>query len=189
MNNLVAHYITDLENPKFDVRQQAIDSLVNLGSAAVLDLICVMQTQSGRKAWEAACILAQIDDPRWIPPMRALVKSRNITLASVAAAALEQFGVQEADTLMEALPTAPTLVQMQIVSILERFGDARAVVPLMRVLRTTDCADLRYLTIQALMTLGDARALSLVKAYLDSDNHQVRERARAAVERLQEARR
>ena len=189
MENLagvIARCVTDLESPKLDIRQQAIENLVNLGSAAVPDLITVMQTQTGRKAWQTASVLAQINDARWIPPMRAMVKSQNITLASVAAAALEQFGAQEVDTLLRALPNAPTLVQMQIASILERLGDKRAVQPLMRLLRKTDSSDLRHVVIHALGTLGDARALPLIQHFSDDDNVHVRKRAHDAITRLRE---
>lgn len=183
--HLIDSWIADLDSDDSLIRQAAIDNLIANGSDVVEPLIAVMQSQKGRRAWEAAGILAQIDDPRWIEPMKEMLTTSNLIIASVAAATLERFGKSIVDTFIDALPKCNSVTQMQVISILERIGDRRCVELLMELLSTTVSVDLQHTIIQTLGTLGDAQATELIRSFLNHENHHVRKRAKAALLRLE----
>jgi HEAT repeat protein len=183
--NMLESWIADLDSADPEVHQGAVEKLLDAGSAAVEALIRTMQTQTGRKAWEAASILSQIDDPRWREPMKAMLTSPNPIVAALAAAALERFGASVIDAFVDALPRCSCVVQMQIVGILGRIGDQRCVFPLINLLCTTQSGDIQHITIHALGRLGDRRAIVSIRTFQNHKNHLVRERARAALKRLE----
>jgi HEAT repeat protein len=182
---LIDTWIADLDSIETSIRQVAIDNLLTTGTEAVEPLIVTMQGQKSRQAWEAAAILAQIDDPRWIQPMKDMLMASNLILASVAAATLERFGESVVDTFIEALPKCKAITQLQVIGILERIGDRRCVDLLMDILSTTDSPDLQHTIIQTLGTLGDSRAIELIRKFQNDENHHVRKRALVALLRLE----
>jgi HEAT repeat protein len=183
--NVIDTWIADLDREEILIRQAAIDNLIKAGTEAVEPLIVAMQSQKGRKAWEAAAILAQIDDPRWMQPMKNMLLASNLIIASVAAATLERFGESVVGTFIDALPKCQAMTQMQIVGILERIGDHRCVDLLMDLLVGTDSPDLQHTIIHTLGTLGDLRATELIRTFQNHENHHVSKRARAALLRLE----
>ncbi|MEO8609548.1 MAG: HEAT repeat domain-containing protein [Chloroflexota bacterium] len=183
--NLIETWIADLDSDEILIRQSAIDNLLAAAAGAVEPLIAAMQRQKGRQAWEAAAILAQIDDPRWIQPMKNMLMASNLIIASIAAATLERFGESVVGTFIDALPKCRAMTQMQIVGILERIGDRRCVDLLMDLLSTADSADFQYTIIQTLGALGDARAAELIRSFQHHENHHIRKRAQAALRRLE----
>jgi HEAT repeat protein len=183
--NPIDTWIADLDNAEALIRQSAIDNLIQAGADAVDPLIAAMQRQKGRQAWEAAAILAQIDDPRWFQPMKNMLTASNLFIASVAAATLERFGESVIGTFIEALPKCQAITQIQVIGILERIGDRRCVDILMELLRTSDSVDLQHTIIQTLGTICDARATELIRTFENHENHHVRKRARIALQRLE----
>jgi HEAT repeat protein len=183
--NLIDTWIADLDREETLIRQSAIDNLLTAGTQAVESLIVAMQSQKGRRAWEAAAILAQIDDPRWIQPMKNMLLASNLIIASVAAATLERFGESVVGTFIDALPKCQAMTQIQIVGILERIGDRRCVDILMGLLVDTHSPDLQHTIIHTLGTLGDSRATELIRTFQNHENHHVSKRARAALLRLE----
>lgn len=183
--NRIETWIADLDNVETSIRYPAIENLLEAGTVAVEPLIAAMQRQRGRQAWEAAAILAQIDDPRWIQPMKNMLTASNVIIASIAAATLERFGESVVGTFLDALPRCRGMTQMQVVGILERIGDHRCVDLLMDLLSSTDSLDLQHTIIQTLGTLGDPRAIELIRMFQNHENHHVSKRAQTALQRLE----
>jgi HEAT repeat protein len=173
--------IDALDSADAEVRRIARARLLDLGSEAVEPLIEAMVTQSGRKAWEAAAILAQIEDVRWRDPMCKMLTSAHPILGQVAANALLRFGSQCVEPLVAALPTSSYLTQIAIIDVLGKIGDARAVSPLLNLLRECTSSTLCYMLIEALGKLGDPRSIDAIRPFLDDADHHVRKRAHKAL--------
>ena len=185
--NVIESWISALDSADSQVRQSAVENLLEAGAEAVEPLLITMQNQKGRKAWQAAEILSQIDDPRWVQPMKEMLTASNTVIATVAANALERFGACVVDSFVEALPTCGRMAQMHMVVILERIGVERCVLPLMNLLQTTNSSDMQHTIIHALGLLGDRRAIELIRPFKHHENHHVSKRARAALRRLEES--
>jgi HEAT repeat protein len=185
--NVLESWISTLDNADSQVRQSAVENLLEAGAEAVEPLIITMQNQKGRKAWQAAEILSQIDDPRWVQPMKEMLTASNTVVATAAANALEPFGACVVDAFVEALPNCGRMAQMHMVVILERIGDERCVLPLMTLLQTTNSSDMQHTIIHALGLLGDRRAIELIRPFQNHENHHVSKRARNALRRLEES--
>lgn len=185
--NVLESWISTLDNADSQVRQSAVENLLEAGAEAVEPLIITMQNQKGRKAWQAAEILSQIDDPRWVQPMKEMLTASNTVVATAAANALERFGACVVDAFVEALPNCGRMAQMHMVVILERIGDERCVLPLMTLLQTTNSSDMQHTIIHALGLLGDRRAIELIRPFQNHENHHVSKRARNALRRLEES--
>jgi HEAT repeat protein len=183
--NMLESWIADLDSADSAARQSAFENLLEAGAEAVEPLLFTMQHQNGRKAWQAATILSQIDDPRWVQPMKDMLIGSNSVIATVAANALERFGASIVDTFVDALPKCGPLAQMQIIVILERIGDERCVLPLINLLMTTNSGDLQQTIIHALGLLGDRRAIEVIRPFQNHENHHVSKRAQAALECLE----
>ena len=180
-NQLINQFIEKLDHPDWHTRQNAKSNLLGMGYVIVQPLIDTMLTEKGYKCWEAATLLAQIDDPRWIAPMQSVLRTKHPILGQVAVGALERCGSSTIDALLAALPDNRYMVQMQIVSVLERIGDSRATLPLLELLDETDSAELCRLTLRTLGAIGDKRARSAVQSYVDAVDHHIREAARTAL--------
>jgi HEAT repeat protein len=183
-NERIAALIKSLASSDYEVREDARRQLLTLGSAGVEPLIAALREESTRISWEAASILSEIDDPRWIQPMREVLSSRNPLLGHAAVTALTTLGSQAVEIFLTELPHCHHTVQTQMLASLGKIGDQRAVTPLMRLLKTTHSATLRYMAIEALGQLGDKRSVKLIRAFENDENHHVRERVEIALERL-----
>jgi HEAT repeat protein len=170
-----------LDSSDIEVRRLARARLVEKGSAVVEPLIEIMLTQSGRRAWEAALILTQLDDPRWREPMCKMLTSTHPVLGQVAANALLRFGAECVDVLIAALPNSSYLTQIAIIEVLGKIGDTRAVVPLMSLLDGCTSSTLCFTLIETLGKLGDRRCIEVIRPFLDNPDHHVRKRAQNAL--------
>lgn len=180
----IAGWIAELDCPDRDQREVAKTHLLAAGSHAVEPLITAMKTGTKRQCYEAAHILAQIDDERWVVPMQEALTSPNVLLAEAAAIALERYGQRSIEGYLRALPNSHPIVQLRIVSALERIGDRRAVIPLIALLSVAASPSLRCAIIQALGILGDSQAAALIRSFENDADHHVRERVAIALQRL-----
>lgn len=187
MNNLtqIEVHIQALANPNILVRQPAKEALIELGSAAVEPLLAAMKNETSRICWEAASVLSQIDDPRWIAPMQNALMSSNCVLGQVAVKALKNLNMDISDVFIQSLPRCHYTVQIHIVVALEKYRNKHAAVPLMKMLRNTNSPTLKYCIIQTLGALGDTRSIEIIRAFEQDEDQHVRTRARIALENLQ----
>lgn len=176
--------IDALDSADAEVRQAARSRLLEMGRDVVEPLIEAMYTQSGRKAWEAAVILGQIDDPRWRDPMCEMLTSAHPMLGQIAANALLRFGTDCVDALLAALPNSSYLTQIAIIDVLGKIGDRRVVAPLLKLLGECTGSTLCYMLIEALGRLGDPRSIEAIRPFLDDADHHVRKRAQNALNLL-----
>lgn len=86
--------------------------------------------------------------------------------------------------LLTALPHCRPLIQLRLVALIEKSGDCRAVHPLMDILRQTEFTTLRYTLIQALGTLGDPTASSLIASFAKDPDSYVRTHVQTALYKL-----
>lgn len=105
-------------------------------------------------------------------------------VAEIAVYALERYGEAAVDTLISKLDYCNCLVKLTIVAALERIGSRKAVLPLLQILQSTTYASLRYVIIQTLGTLKDARAIDLIQLFVDDSDPHVAKRAYIALEKL-----
>ena len=183
----ISAWIEALGSPDYDGRVEAKKHLLDLGSGVIDPLIVAANGGNGRQAWEAASVLAQIDDPRVGRLMCELLKSPNVILTQIAARALVRYREQGAACLLKVLPTSRELTQIEILGALEAIGSRLAVVGLMDFLKTTPSPMLRYTAIQALGKLGDSRAIELIRSFQNDEDGHVRKRVGAALQALENA--
>jgi HEAT repeat protein len=181
----ISEWIEALDSLDFEVRLEAKSHLLSLGKVGIEPLIAAAKTANGRQCWEAASVLAQIDDPRVRQLMGELLKSSNLILTQIAAQALGRYGEQSVACLVRALPVSRELTQIEILCALEAIGSRSAVVPLLEFLRTAQSAMLRYTAIQALGKLGDPQAMELIQSFQNDEDSHVRKRVRAALQALE----
>src|SRR5687767_11007700 len=143
----VSQWIDDLDSLDIEQRQAARAQLGSLGSAVVESLIDAMWSDTARRCWNAAEVLAQIDDPRWKAPMQEALTSSHPILGQVAARALVRWGCETVPALIAALPSAHGMAQLEIVMALQAIGDVRAVEPLIDFLPHVNSGTLRYTVI------------------------------------------
>lgn len=184
-NDLIQAHIQALANPDILIRQAAKEALVEFGSAAVEPLLIAMKNQADRSSWEAACVLSQIDDPRWIKPMQNALTSPNCVLGQVAVKALKNLNTDMSDIFIQVLPHCHYTVQIHIVVALEQSRNKRVVAPLIKMLRNTSSPTLKYCIIQTLGTLGDSRSVEIIRSFENDDDQHVRTRVQIALENLQ----
>ncbi len=180
----IAELIEDLDSIDMEVREQAKVHLLELGSVAVAPLIETLRSQSGNKSWGAAHLLGRFNDPRCVQPLQEALYSSNLLVGHAAACALERYGETAVPSLVNALSDNHFLTKLQIVSVLERIGCQRAVVPLMQLLQIAESPTMRYTIIQALGVLGDPQAVDLIRSFRDDEDHHVRKRVCIALNRL-----
>ena len=177
--------IQKLDVPDDEVRFKVREALVKIGVTVVESLIAAMQVGTIRLSWQAAVVLGQIPDPRWIIPMRTALESPNILLGQAAVDALENALGQEAVTpFLEALPRCGLVVQMSLIKALERLKDIRSIKPLSVFLESTESPELRYTIIEALGVLGDPDVIPLINKFQNDANQHVQERVMIALEQL-----
>src|SRR5260221_7229722 len=111
--------LQELDDSNNEVRSKAREQLVKVGATAVESLIAAMQIGNTRLSWQAAVVLGEIPDQRWIRPMCAALDSPNILLGQAAVNALENVLRREAvDCFLEALPRCRLVVQLSLIKAL-----------------------------------------------------------------------
>jgi HEAT repeat protein len=166
------------------VRRNAGRLLLDHAEQAVPSLIGALTIPSRRMCWEAAKVLAQIDDARWFEPMVQVMISDNVLLGQVAVHALTRFGRQATYAYTAALTLSHPLVRPLIIETLGNLGDPRAISPLMVLLMNETNPTWRYLTIEALTCLKAHEALDLIETFAGDENHHVCERVELARQSL-----
>lgn len=170
------------------LRQAARTRLLELGPAAVPELIATLNAGTGREAWAAITVLSEMADPQALPALLDALNSPNNLISSVAVEALLRYhgrtAVDLVQVLLAALPAAPPMTGQSIILVLQRMGDQRAVPGLADLLRQTDSHVIRYAIIRALGELGDPSVIPLIRSYADDDNHHVREWVVVALRQL-----
>lgn len=182
--NDIPGLIASLNDANSLSRTQAHQRLLRMGEPVIIPLMKVSLFESGRMSWEAAKVLAEIRDPRCFTLMQEFLLAGNAILAEIAARALENYGEEAIPTLLKGLKTTHPTVLLQIVTILERLGDPRAVQPLVELLQQTTSSSLRYTIIQALGVLGDPSLLPILLPYQNDENQHVRTRTEIAIQRI-----
>ncbi len=185
MDSQILHWVDDLDKADINVRQIARRSLIAYDGDISELMINIMFEQQGRRSWEAAIILTERRDERAIGAMIQMLTSRHPVLGQVAAEALTGYGSRFLDTLIDALPNCTYLTQIAIIGALERIGDRRAVVPLVKFLQVIEQQVLLYTTIRALGVLGDPEAINSIRAYINHENSHVAKHARMALQQLE----
>jgi HEAT repeat protein len=183
----ITNLIEDLNCPDRATRRRAKEALVKIGPAAVEPLIAALSSQTTYQCYEAADVLSQIPDPRWLEPMAAALTSRHIILGQMAVRALENYPAFAFNVFIKALPDCHPMVQAILVQELEKFADRRAVRPLMQLLESPQSASVWYIAIQALGVLGDRRCIDLIRTFSDHEDPHIRNRTQEALKRLESA--
>jgi HEAT repeat protein len=169
-------------------RSIAQKQLVEMGEIVVEPLIAVMLAKNGRSCWIAAQTLGKLKDPRSIQPLISVLLSENQLLGSAAATALSSYGDDDvAIQLVKALPDARIIVQQTIIKLLQELNDTRVVEALLEILQLTSSPTIRHSIINVLGTLGDKRAIPIIRAFENDENHHVREWTTIALEQLENA--
>ena len=178
-------YIQALANPDIMIRQAAKEALAGFGSDAVEPLLTAMKNHDERICWEAALVLAQIDDPRWIKPMQEAITSSNHVLGQVAVKALKNLNADMSDAFLQALPHCHYTVQVHIVVALENSRNKRVAIPLMRMLLHTTSSTLKHSIIQTLGSLDDPRSIHIIQLFQNDGDAHVRQQAQIALQHLE----
>ncbi|SRR5258708_4229572 len=182
---MIDKLIQELDDTNNEVRANAKEHLIQIGADAVEPLIVALRSGSLRQSWQAAVVLGLIPDSRWLEEMQGALSSSNILLGQAAVIALENALHSGAvDHFLEVLPHSKLVVQIALISSLERLQDIRAVEPLSRLLVTTESPELRYSIIQALGQIGDQSVIPLIEQFQDDPNTHVRDRVAIALLRL-----
>lgn len=183
----IQYLINRLDDADYYVRCAAKFALLEMGDSAIEPVIAVMRAGQGRSCWEAADLLGRRKDPRALMPLAEAARSINPVLAQLAVRSLQQYGADAVPILIDLLPNAVIIAQLQIVVALEKLGDCRASDALVDLLRSTSSSSLRHTIIGALAALGRADLVPVIAAYLDDPDAHVRKRAAAALETLTES--
>jgi HEAT repeat protein len=185
VSETLSELLNKLSSSDVRVRIRTKESLLAMGAAVIEPLIELARKDAGRASWEAASVLAQIDDPRCLELMIDSLTTKDLMLGHIAVDALEKQQPPRIITaLINALPVAHHTLQPRIVGALEKAGDPQAVRPLMDLLGKTDSSLLRLCAIQALGVLGDVQAIDLIRLFENNEDHHVQKRARIALQRL-----
>lgn len=184
MDSNITALIDALDNDP-ELRTQAQKSLVALGAEAVEPLIAAVRAESGRKVWGALQVLGEMGDVRALPVILESLRSSTPIIISAAVAALQKFPNEDiAMHLIDALPHTRGMGQQDMIVVLQRLGDTRAIPLLIEQLGTVESPPLRVAIIQALGKLGDTSAIPVIKAYADDPDHHVRDWVVVALEQL-----
>lgn len=177
--------IAALESHDVEVRTQARLRLMRMGAQVMEPLIAASKSQTQYQCWEATRVLAEMSDTRCMWALIEGLGHSEPLVGQIAASALGRYGDKAVTALLDILPRAPFMVQLQIARSLREINDLRAVEPLMDLLETTDSSVLRYTIVQTLGSLGDPVAVPLIKRFANDEDHHVRKRVRMALERLE----
>jgi HEAT repeat protein len=181
----ISELIHELDCEDMAAREYAKRELIKYGCDAITPLIAAMKSQAGRKSWESARILYELDDPVCIESMIEMVTSSNPLIGSIAINVIEaHLSPSIISKLSTLLPDCCDIVQLQIVGLLEEVGDQRAVESLVAFLEKAHSPTLRYTIIQALGVLGDSQIADLLGQFLNDPDQHVQKRTRIALERL-----
>jgi HEAT repeat protein len=181
----IEELIEALDSSDIMLRENARRKLLEYGNQAITPLIVTLKSQTGRKSWEAARVLAAFDDPACREVMLEMVTSPNLLIGSIAVNSLESsISLELISKLIESLPSCSGGVQLQIVGLIERYGDQHAIEPLVKLLESNPWPSLASSIIRALGTLGDGQIVDLIRQFSNHPDHHVRESVRVALQQL-----
>jgi HEAT repeat protein len=112
---------------------------------------------------QAASTLGRIGEPA-VPSLMDAINSENPNLRWRAAIALGKMGTPAVDPLIDVLESRNASVRVPVTWALAEIGDARAVPPLLRVLREDQSECCRVMAGAALLKIGDPEGVSQVIA-------------------------
>jgi HEAT repeat protein len=182
---MVDGLLQGLDSSESLVRADARAQLLALGTDAVEPLIGAMEHGNIRLAWQAAIVLGEIPDARWMEPMCRALRSNNILLGQTAVECLEKaLHTDAVEIFLATLPHCRTVVQIALINALERLRDKRSIMLLNHLLETTVNPELRYNIIQALGAIGDNTSIALIRKFQNDANRHVRERVESALASL-----
>jgi HEAT repeat protein len=167
-------------------RSQAQLRLAALGERVVEPLMEVVSAEKGQKAWAAAEVLGELADPRAFQVLVAALYARNPMLGGVALKGLLKYAGRDIlPYLVLAFPQAHIMTQQNMILVLQRLGDRRAVMVLIEQLSSSTSSSIRMCIIQTLGKLGDPAAIPAVRARLNDSNQHVREWAAFTLKQLE----
>jgi HEAT repeat protein len=144
-----------------------LDSIKNMGSAAIEPLIETLQDREGTVRRYAASVLGDMGDVRAIEELGMTLYDLHVEVGRVAAEALAKFGAPAVDILIEALNHPEAAVRENAVTALGAIQDARVAPALIQMLRDPDREVVRQ-SILALGKLKDTRAESALREVASS---------------------
>jgi HEAT repeat protein len=186
----IAELIRMLGSPSSPERDRVEEKLVGYGHESLAALAPYLTGDDKGMAWRAARIIAQIPDPLSLDVMRRAITSRYFLVGEIAVGLLLKHAqeLQDptpiVDEFMLVLRQCHPLVQLHIMTAIEKLNDPRVVPDLIKLLAETEAPELRYSVIQVLGLLGDPRAIEPIRVHQNDSNHHVRERALIALKRL-----
>jgi HEAT repeat protein len=148
---------------------QARSEIQRRGSAAVPDLVRLLEDRKGEARWWIASTLGDLGDPAAVPPLIAALDDE-AEVARWAAHALGQLkDVRAVDPLIRVLRHDEKGVREYAATALGRLGDPRAVGPLSETLTQDASWYVRCQTAQALGMLKDAAAVPALVGAVERD--------------------
>jgi HEAT repeat protein len=189
--------VAALKDKMASVREAAIKALVKIGTPSVMSLVAALKDEEWTARMVAAEALGQIGDARAVEPLVAALKDETGNVQVAVKEALGQIdpnwmksaAVKEAiPAFVAALKNKNINVRLGAAEMLGKLGDARAVDPLVTVLKDKKYKEfdnkkyLRRKAAEALGEIGDARAMEpLAEALTDEDSEVKRAAAEALV--------
>ena len=164
----IGKHIRQLASTDSHLRATAVESLVNIGSAAVRPLIRALPCRDSRnRSISAAEALGRLGDARAVEPLIKEIGDWGSDLVSSMTEALVRIGSASVEPLIRAiggrLGTGPAYVRWHAVTALGELGDERAVGPLTKMIE--EDSGVGDAAVEALWKLGQPQyAARVVKA-------------------------
>lgn len=178
--------IEALDSRDWSVRNDAVDSLMAMGIKAQAALLREVHNGTMRRAVGAARVLSRQQEPRIFDLMKQLVMSQNPLLGQIAVEYLTRYGEGDvADVLLACLPNCHYMVQISVVQALGILRAEQAVDTLVDLLDMSNGSTLRMTIVSVLGSIGDLRALPVVRRLIEDEDAHVRSRASRAAEQLE----
>ena len=185
-NQRVQELITDLNSLDTNIRFEAREALIAIGSGAVAPLLGTLKSDEIRQSADAVSVLGTIGNEEAIPYLLEMRLHPNVLMRINSAEALGKLGDEQIkDYLIDWLNTeSDILVQIELAKSLVEIGGKTVVDVLIATLTKTNSSTLRYLIIQWLGELGDRTTAKFIRPYRHDPDHHVREYADSALNQL-----
>lgn len=151
-----------------NVRSNAREALIKIGSPAAAALLAALQSDNVEQKREAILVLAGIQEARAVEPLLALLRNNDRQPGDAAVSVLGKIGTPSVGPLLEVLLNENGNLRHLAVLALEGTRDAGAVESLARVLRSEKNYQIRSSVIRALGTIGGGRAAAVLGDYFIS---------------------
>lgn len=161
--------IKALDYSVFQVKDNVIQALVEIGKPAVQPLILALEDDRSNLREAAAETLGRIKDPQSIEPLVQLLKDDDLGIRLTAERSLRDLGKPAVPSLIEALKNDNNNIRNGAATVLGRMKDIRATDPLCRLLKSEHRSD-RIGAAEALEKIGNPTSTgSLIEALKDRD--------------------